>query len=260
MTNIARPSVASLPVVVRFGDVQLSTATGFIVERDRRWYLVTNWHVVAGRRPDTGAILSPNGAVPDNVTIVHNKKGALGTWIPKVERLYDENERPQWLEHPAHRRGVDVVALELTDVAGVDFYSHDPWADGPGIAIGVAGGLSIIGFPFGLTGGGALGIWVQGTVASEPTINYNNLPLFLIDSRTRQGQSGSPVIAYANGGAVAMADGATAVFAGPIEQFVGVYSGRINEQSDLGFVWKASAVRDIVATGVPGDAGAVTSA
>jgi hypothetical protein len=33
---------------------------------------------------------------------------------------------------------------------------------------------------------------------------------------------------------------------GVAEQFIGVYSGRINEQSDLGFVWKASALVDIL--------------
>jgi hypothetical protein len=32
----------------------------------------------------------------------------------------------------------------------------------------------------------------------------------------------------------------------PAEQFVGVYSGRISEQSDLGFVWKVSALLDIL--------------
>jgi hypothetical protein len=33
-------------------------------------------------------------------------------------------------------------------------------------------------------------------------------------------------------------------FSGSIEHFLGIYSGRINEQSDLGFVWIAEAVRD----------------
>jgi hypothetical protein len=49
-----------------------------------------------------------------------------------------------------------------------------------------------------------------------------------------------------------MHDGSTAVFAGPVEQFVGVYSGRISDESDLGFVWKATAVRDIVDEGARG--------
>ena len=30
-------------------------------------------------------------------------------------------------------------------------------------------------------------------------------------------------------------------------RYVGVYSGRINDQSDLGFVWKADAVAELVA-------------
>jgi hypothetical protein len=149
---------------------------------------------------------------------------------------------------------VDVVALELTDRSGIDTYAHNPWTTDPAIAFGVADRLSIIGFPFGITGGGALGIWVQGTVATEPGIDFNDLPCFLIDSRTRPGQSGSPVITYHAGGAVPMQDGGTAIFGGPIEQFLGVYSGRITDQSDLGFVWKAAALRAILEAGVPGSA------
>jgi hypothetical protein len=46
--------------------------------------------------------------------------------------------------------------------------------------------------------------------------------------------------------------GNTFLARGTIEEFVGVYSGRINEESDLGFVWKASVVREIVDNGVRG--------
>lgn len=250
--GIARPSVASLPVQAGIDGSSLSTATGFVVERDGQAYLITNWHVISGRRSDTGAVISSTGGVPTELAILHNQAGVLGSWIPKSELLYDETGSPRWLEHAQHGRQVDVVALELRDRDGVDIYAHDPWAAGPGIAVGVAGGLSIIGFPFGISGGGALGVWVQGTVATEPSIDFDGLPCFLIDSRTRLGQSGSPVIAYHAGGAVPMSDGGTAIFGGPVEQFLGVYSGRINEQSDLGFVWKASAVREIVEGGVPG--------
>jgi hypothetical protein len=34
---------------------------------------------------------------------------------------------------------------------------------------------------------------------------------------------------------------------------LGVYSGRINNESDLGFVWKAAALTEIIDNGVPGD-------
>jgi hypothetical protein len=35
---------------------------------------------------------------------------------------------------------------------------------------------------------------------------------------------------------------------------LGVYSGRINEESDLGKVWKVPALREIIASGIPGNA------
>jgi hypothetical protein len=34
---------------------------------------------------------------------------------------------------------------------------------------------------------------------------------------------------------------------GAMTRFLGIYSGRLNAQSDLGFVWKASVVQELVA-------------
>lgn len=250
--SIARPSVASLLLVTKGNGHELSTATGFVAERDGTRYLVTNWHVVAGRRTDTGAPLSSTSAVPDEIAIAHNVAGQLGTWEWKHEPLYDHNGEPLWFEHPSHGRRVDVVALPLTDVSGMDVYPYDPASMGPGLAFGVGGFVTIVGFPFGITGGGAFGVWVQGAVATEPAIDFNDLPAFLVDSRTRQGQSGSPVLIYSSGGAVAMEDGSTAVIGGPAERFLGVYSGRITAESDLGIVWKAQAVVEIIDGRQPG--------
>jgi hypothetical protein len=142
-------------------------------------------------------------------------------------------------------RRVDVVALPLTKTAGAELFVYDPANPGPLIIFRPSDPVSIIGFPFGLTSGGAMGIWVQGTVATEPAIDYEDVPCFLVDSRTRPGQSGSPVILYRSGGYSAE-DGN--VIVGPMssERFIGVYSGRVNEQSDLGFVWKTTALTEIL--------------
>jgi hypothetical protein len=113
------------------------------------------------------------------------------------------------------------------------------------IHVGPAEAVSVVGFPFGIQGGGSLAVWASGFVASEPDIDYGDLPVFLIDCRSRPGQSGSAVIAHRSGGAVTMADGSTGVFGGPVTRFLGIYSGRVNDQSDLGIVWKASAIREI---------------
>lgn len=228
----------------------LATGTGFCVEFSDKVFLITNRHNLSGRRPDTNEIVHPTLATPDAVTIAHPAAGRLGTWVTRRERLLDDNGAPLWLEHPTYGRRVDVVALELSQLEGVQIYAHDPWADGPDLLNGVSVDVSVIGFPFGLTGGGAFGIWTRGTVATEPAVDFNDLPLFLIDSRTRPGQSGSPVLIYSAGGAVALNGGNTGVFAGPVEKFVGVYSGRVNAQSDLGFVWKASVVRELLERGV----------
>ena len=43
-----------------------------------------------------------------------------------------------------------------------------------------------------------------------------------------------------------MADGGSAEFAGPVEKLMGIYSGRVNQESDLGRVWKVSAIEAIL--------------
>ena len=243
-TFIARPSVASLFLQIEFQATRLGSGTGFVVEHGRAKYLVTNFHVLAGRHPETHGNLDANGAWPDSVRILQN--GALlGNWVPKLEPLYDARGVPLWLEHPIHRSKVDVVALPLTELSGVELYPYDPWQEVKA-KIDMASALSIIGFPFGTTYGGAMAVWVRGFVASEIAINFGDLPRFLIDSRTRSGQSGSPVINYDATGSGLVIGG------GPIEDFIGVYSGRIIEESDLGFVWKASAVREVIEGGIRG--------
>ena len=240
---IARPSVASLYLVPIANGQALSTATGFIVERDGTPFLITNYHVLAGRAPN-GANMHSSGAWPDNIVILHNISGKLGEWRGESEPVRDEGG-PLWFQHPTYGRRVDVVALPLTETTGYELYPHT-LVGGPDVAIGVAQQVSIVGFPFGRTGGGGFGIWVQGTIATEPAVDFDDLPCFLVDGRTRQGQSGSPVLFYSAGGAVAMADGGTAIFGGPVERLLGVYSGRISEESDLGVVWRTEVVAQIL--------------
>jgi len=245
VAEIREQSVKSLLVAGRVNRKELSTATAFVVVHGGDNYLVTNWHVVAGRHPHDGRALHSSGAVPDELSVLHNVAGKLGEWRASIEPLYDEDDDPLWFEHPTHGRAVDVVALPLTKTRGVQLYPYDPSNPGPSIVYGPSEALSIIGFPFGMTGGGALGIWVQGFVATEPAVDFADLPCLLVDGRTRPGQSGSPVIAYRPSGY--QTEEANIVVTGqPAERFIGVYSGRISEESDLGFVWKASALLDIL--------------
>ena len=105
--------------------------------------------------------------------------------------------------------------------------------------------VSVIGYPFGISVGATLGLWVTGTIASEPGVEFAGLPMFVIDCRTREGQSGSPVVALRSGWAVV--DGQGRLGGGPYYRFLGVYTGRIRGDSDLGLVWKATVVAEILA-------------
>lgn len=247
MANIAQPSVQSLLIEMQFNGQALSTATAFAVQTAKGPHLITNRHNVTGRRQDTNAPLSPTGGLPNEIVIVHNRKGYLGQWLFKKEPLY-VGDAPRWREHPTLGAQADFVALPLSDLTDVEIYPYDPANPGPAIFVGAADTVSVIGFPFGMTAGGAFAVWATGFLASEPEVNFNNLPIQLIDCRSRQGQSGSPVIAHRSGGMVPMADGGTAAFAGPASKFVGIYSGRINAESDIGIVWKATAVHQLVAS------------
>ncbi len=231
---------------MRFNGQILGTATGFLVQSARGPTLLTNRHVVTGRDQDTGALLSKTAGVPNELVIWHNHHNRLGEWIAKVERLY-VGDTPAWKEHPRLGARADIAALPLTQLDGVHVYAYDPANPGPEIMVGPADPVSVIGFPFGLAGGGLFGLWATGFVAMEPIADFADLPVTLIDCRSRQGQSGSPVISFRNGGAVAMTNGNTSMFAGPVWRLVGMYSGRINQESDLGIVWKVSALNELIA-------------
>jgi len=243
--KIAGPSAMSLFLEMKFNGTPLATGTGFVAVSPKGPVLVTNRHNVTGRRPDNDQPLSSTRGVPNELTIIHNVKDQLGSWRSCREPLYDDL-KPRWIEHPTLGQTADMIALPLTQLESVALYPYDPSHPGQDIAIGPADTVSVVGFPFGVRGGGFLGVWATGFVASEPDIDYNNLPVFLIDCRSRPGQSGSPVISYRAGGAVAIRDGTSAIFDGPVYRLLGLYSGRINAESDLGIVWKVRTVAELV--------------
>ncbi len=49
-------------------------ATSFIANHEGRQFLITNWHVVAGRHPDSGQCLNSTGSVPDSLRSVTRQR------------------------------------------------------------------------------------------------------------------------------------------------------------------------------------------
>jgi S1-C subfamily serine protease len=244
---IQPPSVKSLFCEMRFGEQVLSTGTGFVVESAAQAFLLTNRHNVTGRHNESNELLSRLGGVPDNILIHHHVAGKLGTWDVRREELLDERGTPRWREHPQFGSRADVVALPPASLEGVQLFPYE-LSEEPRIAVAPGDVVSVVGFPFGMSTGGRLPIWATGFVASEPAVQLNTsaLPIFYIDCRSRPGQSGSAVVAHRSGGMVSMENGNSSLFEGPVTRLLGIYSGRVNAESDIGLVWKTSMLHGLV--------------
>jgi hypothetical protein len=239
---------------------ELSIATGFFYQHNGRSFLITNFHVVSGRDPNTGSILHSRGMVPDTLILyvatstTDQASPTMVQWKPRQLSLYTEGDAPKpiWTEHPKHGRRFDVVAIPLSGLeetrikaANAPELGLDP------IRIYPSMDAFVIGYPRGMSGGGHFPIWKRATIATEPDFDLDGLPRFYIDTATREGMSGSPV--YAQEVGYWLPEGETEFDKASIgkgRRFVGIYSGRLGAEDEfkaqLGIVWKESALIELV--------------
>jgi len=171
--------------------------------------------------------------------------------------LYDANDVPAWFEHPKLGRRVDAIAMPLRLPRELVAHPANQQADDN---FGLLPGqdVFILGFPEGLSGGGKLPIWKRGSLSTEPYVDVDGLPKFLVDTATRRGMSGAPVIAQVSGmwapeGSEKM--GGDSVIGRAGQKFIGIYSSREGDDEttvQLGVVWKRSAIEEIIAGSVRG--------
>jgi hypothetical protein len=103
---------------------QLKPASGFVVEAGGRYYLITNWHVVSGRKLLADEQQEPAGG-PYTVKIsihLHSGEGerpfplSMGARQLITIPLYDDNGIPRWVEDQSSEEQnpmVDIVALPI---------------------------------------------------------------------------------------------------------------------------------------------------
>lgn len=256
----------------------IATGTGFFYRVNGTDFLVTARHNFTGWDTERNTPLSSRGVGPTHVRV--------GFWMPPPPggrydltqgleiRLYqiallqssgddDGVSMPKWLEHPTLGSRMDVVALPL-QIPTEDGVLYVPWEPEKPPELWVTEDISIVGYPYGLNSNN-VPIWARGTVASEPAFMYmagdRPLPLFLADARTRSGQSGSPVLLFRRPRTVLANDsGQLVITQGTQSKLLGVYSGRVNAESDLGFVWRIGEVDAICRNRVPGTTEPVRSA
>ncbi|MGJ0452839.1 MAG: trypsin-like peptidase domain-containing protein [Methylocystis sp.] len=234
-----------------------ATATGSYWIYDEKWYLITNWHNLTGCDPEKETALSSSGAVPTHVRVrfLHNitvdGKSAFG-WSTHELSLYEEDGKPLWFEHPVFGRKVDVAALAIfnydpTDatVASLAVNKHDDWFD---LRLNPGDDCFVLGYPGGYSGGFHFPLWKRASIASEPSIDLDSLPKLLVDTATRKGMSGAPVVAISNGWHVPKGKDINDAVFGRVEKFIGIYSGRTDadENLSIGTVWKEQVIEEII--------------
>jgi hypothetical protein len=244
-------------------------ATGFFYSRSDALYLITNWHVATGVDPTTMAPVDDKAPAPEYM-LFYSKNSvdeqlkfvpppgvAIASAKIKVD-LYKAGS-PTWFEHTS-RQNVDVVAFKLNRPdLGLAFVNVPVNEVDQSPQLQAAPGMDcfVLGYPEGMLGPGATPIWKRASIASEPAYNWREQPRFLIDTATRSGMSGAPVVLRHSG----ILKQSTGPGMGPddligtMTKFAGIYSGRIGDDLlgvQLGVVWRADVLDNILSQNTSG--------
>ena len=234
-------SAVSRYIRMYYGQTLLASGTCFFVMSVDGPVLVTNRHNFTGRNNITDEPLHKELAIPDHAVVTMHGPHEVHYHIDLAD--HTNPGAPAWTEHPTLGAKADIVALpvkEMTNIIGDSVSLKNDWHRWD-----IGSELHVIGYPYGQIGG-PFPIWSKGFIASEPDVDVSGLPVFLIDCKSRPGQSGSPVFAHFRAGAVVEHEGRTFQAKKSMNYFVGVYSGRLRSDSDLGLVWKRRCIEELV--------------
>lgn len=204
---------------------------------------------MTGRNPITGEYLSGRISFPNKLVVQVFKNQEYIDWDILTVKLLDD-DKPLWYEHPQFGKKVDVAIVPVTipDHLLVSPIENMIEPHNEKTEIEVRSDVFILGYPFGVKGGGGFPIWKRASIASEPVIDIDDLPKIYVDTASRPGMSGSPVL-YKEKRAIAMGN-SEGIVSRYYNKIVGVYSGRIGAEDELkaqlGIVWKFSVIEDIL--------------
>ena len=252
-------SVASFYVETFFEDkdeginTKLSTATAFAYKYRDKKYLVTNYHVAYGKNPVTDKLLDPNGGIPNKMHIYYYEPKRVNPEGIIFEINYSDGYNP-FKYIIVDEKIADIAICELsTEFTGVCINEVESVYGEPSveenIQLEITESLYVLGYPRGIH---VLytPVWKRSSIATEPSIDVDNMPCFYIDSTTREGMSGAPVVYYSKSGAYSTPELALAIADRPIYKFVGIYSGRDQGGEDyiaqLGKVWRKELIERII--------------
>jgi hypothetical protein len=235
-------TVQSIYVETFKNKLKIGSGTGFIIKPKSQSYLVTNWHVVTNKNPQTKTWIDTLSKVSPNIVKIFYNDKKLGQITPKEELLLDSKDRRYYFEFPLGTEMVDVIALPLKDTIGniqifpVDYKTTTDW-----IRLSPTQTVFVVGFPFGASHNG-FPIWKSGFISSEPQIDIDNRPIIYVDLEGIPGMSGSPV--YYISKSVTSNTGKVFTSNSESTYFLGVLAGRFGELK-ISWLWKSTYLRDL---------------
>lgn len=221
-------SLAAFQIKVYRDDIFVSHGTAFLYEFAGEIYLVTAWHVLSGRHFQTKKNLSSKGVWPNWLEI----KWPLGAPLCGDRhvtnlQIRDEDDEALWLEDPDVGSDVDVALLPVNLSADAIVFPINKLPEGH-LELGMGQDLFVLGFPM-VEQPLDLPIWKRASLASEPAIPEGVQHYWLVDTASRSGMSGAPVIQRAYNYELST-DDFMARISNPghkgKSRFVGLYSGR----------------------------------
>jgi len=256
-------SLMTTPVILLNGGRPISQGTGFFFASTApdgtpdTVFLVTNYHVVTGHAP-----LASQARAGDRIRFVLHEDPSDLTKTRQIDLpLYDERGQPVWVESDVYP-AADIVLVPVPErvYEGIRPRVFIEAHTRENIKIRPTSGATLLGYPFGFSDQKHfLPVWKTGHVASEPSVDFEGRPVFLVDVSAFPGMSGSPVLAVVNG-VYETEDGA--LRSGRLWKLLGVFSampvvreqrpadrsGFSTEQTtslQLGYVWKAALIADL---------------
>lgn len=249
-------SLRSLSIEMIFGEQRqpLAKATGFLYKHKGVYWLITNLHNLTGVNIETRRRISSYASSPTEIIIplLLSTNGRL-VWENAIYPLYTGSNTPTWSIHPEFGTSVDVGAIPLNVSGKTEALEaiNDSGLQTSAMRIRVADDAFIVGYPQGINTSTNVPIWKRGTIASEPDIDIDDLPKIYVDTASREGMSGSPVIFRRFGLNNTGSHDYT---------LLGIYSGRrispgktegedTKLDSQLGVIWKARVIDEIIEGG-----------
>jgi hypothetical protein len=301
MTKGISHYLSNYPLLIRmeFAETkkEMALGTGFIYEYQDFYYLITNGHCVTGINAETRTRISSHAGYPtvinagvrirdaayiEQTLIDHSQADPSFSTLDNEQLIVDslrskqltielyedeQHTKPTWFIHPKHGYLVDVVAIPVCNKNEIPAYVHlfplnaYPFECEPRVSDDVF----VLGYPFGITDPLEYPIWKKGSIATEPSISFKGLPRMLIDTATRSGMSGSPVIIKRTGVHPSLGEDEEEERFGTAAGFAGVYSGRYGveknspksdkpdkEDVQLGIVWRKEVIEEILVGKVQG--------